>query len=277
MRLYLTTIIFLASSFALAKDVGLGTVRKNNHGVELLNSEKYYKAEGKIIEGLEKDPFNPVLHFNLGMAFLKSAEYEKAIKEFVRAEKLAKEEDRTVNFLAAYNVATITWTDDVAKALKYYQKALDLNLEGKSTDLFDFSSRESARGGLAQSPPGKMSPKQKAMHKKILDFYIGHLMTLNLNQLIKNNMEILMNKGGGGGKSGQQQQQKKEDEGDGDQDRDRPMQNRRDNHPQPYKGKELTEQDVKKILEELKQQEEKIRAKNHDKGGAPEGNFEKDW
>lgn len=46
--------------------------------------------------------------------------------------------------------------------------------------------------------------------------------------------------------------------------------------PRPFKGDELSEGDVKKILGELRNQEQKIRA-NFDKRERKENRNEKDW
>jgi len=48
------------------------------------------------------------------------------------------------------------------------------------------------------------------------------------------------------------------------------------NQPQPYKGKEISKENVDKILEELKQQEQNVRAKfeNHNVHSSKN---EKDW
>ncbi len=101
----------------------------------------------------------------------------------------------------------------------------------------------------------------------------------------KTNIELLMANSGGGGE-GENKEQKKDDQG---QDKDKqkqpqepkPDQDKKDEpkskpKPQPFQSKELNQQDVKKILDELKRQEEGVRAKFNDKR-RQESPVEKDW
>lgn len=95
----------------------------------------------------------------------------------------------------------------------------------------------------------------------------------------KTNMELLTQSGGSGGKGDKDSKDKKDDGegGDDQKNQDKQFSNKpRENQPQPYKGKDLSKQDVDRILDELKQQEEAIRAKDQREGGkdAPP---DKDW
>jgi tetratricopeptide (TPR) repeat protein len=96
----------------------------------------------------------------------------------------------------------------------------------------------------------------------------------------KANIELLLKKEQGGGKSqqeknengkGKSESQEKENEG---KERRKELQ---PNKPQKYKGKNISAKDVKKILEELKRQEEKIRGKVLNKDSQEEESVEKDW
>jgi tetratricopeptide (TPR) repeat protein len=91
---------------------------------------------------------------------------------------------------------------------------------------------------------------------------------------VKTNMELLTQQGGQGGKGDKEQKDKKD--GDGGDSKEPPKMGNKQQDPQPYKGKDLSKQDVDRILEELKQQEESIRAKDQHEGGkdAPP---DKDW
>jgi Ca-activated chloride channel family protein len=98
----------------------------------------------------------------------------------------------------------------------------------------------------------------------------------------KHNIELLTQGGGRGGegesddknqdkdgKEGQQKDQKQKDQGEDQKDK-------KQKKPKPFESQELTPQDVKKILDEIKNQEQAIRAQEYDKGAkeAPKG---KDW
>jgi hypothetical protein len=95
----------------------------------------------------------------------------------------------------------------------------------------------------------------------------------------KTNMELLTQGASGGGK-GDKDSKNKKDQGDGggqgQQNQPKEFSNKPKNEPQPFKGKDLSRQDVDRILDELKQQEEAIRAKDQREGGkdAPP---DKDW
>jgi Ca-activated chloride channel family protein len=103
---------------------------------------------------------------------------------------------------------------------------------------------------------------------------------------VKTNIELLMQQNQGGGDSDQENQS--EDKKDGDKDGDKPKDKdqrkpesgkKPDQRQQPrkFKSEEMTEQDVRRILDELKRQEEKIRAKEYNKNPQKERSNEKDW
>jgi len=98
---------------------------------------------------------------------------------------------------------------------------------------------------------------------------------------VKTNIELLMKQGQGGGK-GKQQQNKKNKQGKNknDQDQKNNPQNqqpqKQKKKPKPFKSKELTKDDVRKILEEIKNQEQKIREKEYGQKRKERPN-DKDW
>jgi tetratricopeptide (TPR) repeat protein len=96
--------------------------------------------------------------------------------------------------------------------------------------------------------------------------------------VIKENIEILMQEKSGGGKGSSENQDENQDKGDkGEQDRNDPNRKYEQNKKQEFKSKELSERDVKKIFEELLQQENKIRREfEKDKRGKGVDR-EKDW
>ncbi len=90
------------------------------------------------------------------------------------------------------------------------------------------------------------------------------------------NMELLTQQGGQGGKGDKEQKDPKDGEGEGK--KDQPKFSNKPSKPQaqPFKGKDLSKQDVDRILDELKQQEEQIRAKDQ-KDGGKDAPPDKDW
>ena len=103
---------------------------------------------------------------------------------------------------------------------------------------------------------------------------------------VKTNIELLIKKqqqqGGGGSKNdkkdkkdNKKDQKKKDDEKNKD-DPNRKVVNRREKQPKPFKSKELSKKDVDQILQELKNQEQKIR-KEQNKKSSKEKPRDKDW
>lgn len=102
---------------------------------------------------------------------------------------------------------------------------------------------------------------------------------------VKTNIELLVQSGGGGGGEGQNNQQqdqqgdqKDQKQGDGKEQQQQPPQSgqqQKQSAPQ-FKSQELTEQDVRRILEELKRQEDQIRKKLNEQK-TQESPIGKDW
>ena len=92
---------------------------------------------------------------------------------------------------------------------------------------------------------------------------------------IKTNIELLFKgEGGGKGKGDKKDQKKKGD--DEEQKEPQEFTNKPQKQPEQFDGKEMSKSDVKKILEELKKQEQRIRAKHQRKGGK-EADRDKNW
>ncbi|MCM2281497.1 MAG: tetratricopeptide repeat protein [Bdellovibrionaceae bacterium] len=97
----------------------------------------------------------------------------------------------------------------------------------------------------------------------------------------KTNIELLISQGGnGGGDDSQEQQQGDQDQqkqGQGDQEQQQPQKvENPKGTPKPFQSKELSKKDVENILDELRAQEENIRAK-FQREGAKDAPKDKDW
>jgi tetratricopeptide (TPR) repeat protein len=104
---------------------------------------------------------------------------------------------------------------------------------------------------------------------------------------VKTNIELLIQNGGGGGggennqQQNQNQDQNENKEGDGKQNQQQPpppqgKPEQKKQQPQKFKSQELSEQDVRRILEELKRQEDQIRKKMNEQK-TQESPIGKDW
>lgn len=224
----------------LAHAVSPETVRRNNEGVELFKTEQYHEAYKKFTEGMAIEPFDPYLQSNLGHSFLNNEEKEKAFKSFKAAQELAKQSgDPGAIFATTLNLATMKATNgDVAGALKDFQYCLDMNPPEEQLKLV----RENIEK-MWQAQQGQGQGGQDDQQKKNQDQQDG--------------------------KGQQDQQQKEPDQGDKSEDQKKKK-------PKPFDSKELTKDDVRKILEELENQEQKIRAEVYE-GQGKERPRDKDW
>jgi len=123
----------------------------------------------------------------------------------------------------------------------------------------------------------------QAKQKKIPDALDSYQAALEMDPdsvEVKTNIELLWQQGEGEGEGGEGEDQKesKDNKGQGQQDKEDQKQPAQKPKPQPkpFSSKELTPQDVKKILDEIKNQEQSIRANETDKG-AKEAPRDKDW
>jgi Ca-activated chloride channel homolog len=96
---------------------------------------------------------------------------------------------------------------------------------------------------------------------------------------VKTNIELLFKGGKGGGKGDKQDKEQKEkgDKEDEQQKEPQEFSNKNQNQqPDQFNGKDMSKNDVNKILDELKKQEQKIRAQ-HERKGNKEADHEKAW
>lgn len=222
----------------------LKTLQLNREGNKQLTAQTYPGAMDKYIEALRYDPFVGQLHLNLGLSLEGQQQAEKALQSYKEAESLAeKEKNFPLLFMARFNQAQLLGkAKKVDEALALYQKALEIIPSSKE---------------------------------------------------VKTNIELLTQQQSGGGEGDNKQdqkdqqgkdqkdQQQKDQKGDNkdekkDQPKEGPKQQSPKYKPRPYQGKELSEGDVKKILGELKQQEEKIRAE-YNRKEVKEQPRDKDW
>lgn len=170
-----------------------------------------------------------------------------------------------------FNIATsfMALKDD-DKALKEFDVALRMNPSPELAFKIYFNRAQIL--ATKKNTPGALDSYQRALE-----------IQPNSNE-VKTNIELLMAAGEGGGdgdeKSDKKDPNKQDPKGDGQnqkQDQQQPQQGPTPKPtPRPFKSEQLSNQDVNRILEELKRQEDQIREKMQREGGkdAPR---EKDW
>lgn len=236
------------------------------------------KVKGKSFEEalsiyakmLEADPERPEIHSNIGNLFLLNKKDEEGLKSLTEALRLADlHHDAKNQFLVHYNLGVYFGAQKkIPEALQHYQAALDLlptskevktNIElliqsssskdkSKNDDKKDQKQGDGNSQDKKDGQEGKDKDKEKEKEKE------------------KNK--------DGKDKSDPKDGENKDDEKNPNSPKD--VQQNAKYKPRPYQGDQLSEGDVKKILGELKNQEQKIRA-NFDKKERKESKNEKDW
>lgn len=241
----------------------LETLDANRQGSKLLQGQNAQGALDQYLKGLRFNPFQPELHLNLGLSFEVLQQNEKAMSSYKEAERLALEsKNYQVLFMALFNQAQLLAKDKkVDEAIATYQKALELipsSKEVKTNIELLTQQQQGQGGGDGDNKDQKDQEQNKDQQNKDGD-----------------------SKDQKDPKDGDQQKEDKDKDGKDKEDKNKPekpkqMQGSPKYKPRPFEGKELSEGDVKKILGELKQQEEKIRAEFNRKE-VKEQPRDKDW
>lgn len=256
-----TFLLVMGLSTLTACDAGylpnIKTLWLNRQGAQSLTKpETQSQAYLKFVEALQYDPFLASLHLNLGFSLELMEQADKALKSYREAEKLAlAEKNLPLLFVSRFNQAQLLGkAKQIDEALVKYQQALEVapsSKEVKTNIELLIQSQQGGGQGQGENQDSKGDQDQK-------------------------------NQGQGQG------DQKKQDPSEGDKkdEQDKKDQKEKDPNqgpqksekykPRPFKGEELSEGDVKKILGELKQQEERIRAE-YNKKETKEQPRDKDW
>lgn len=237
MKLFLFLILFSFSASAQSPS----SVFSNRKGIAELKKSKPLEAQQSFLEALSNNPFQAELHLNLGLSFEALGQLEKAQASYETALKLAQTDE--TRFAANFNLGALAQkSKKVEEALKFYQEALKYNpqsVETKTNIELLIQEQENKKN----KEDGKQQDQPKDQQGK----------------------------GQGSDDQKEQGDQKKEGE------QDKPKEYKQ-NKPQPrkFKSEELSQGDVNKILGEIKQQEQKIRAEFNKKEGKDKPR-EKDW
>lgn len=227
----------------------------NRQANQQLKAQNYGVAFDNYIKTLEFDPFSAETHLDLGLTYEGQQQMDKAMPSYLNAEKYAKNDE--VKFMAYFNQAQLLGKEKkVDEALALYQKALGIDPTSKETkhniELL-IQMQQDQKGGGENNQDQKDKDKQDQQDK----------------QDQKDNKD----------KKDKDQKDQQQDPKDGkDKKKEQPKEYKQNGKPQPrpFKGKELSEGDVKKILGEIKQQEQKIRSE-YNRKEVKEQPRDKDW
>lgn len=254
--------VFSWSSFPHLQSLYLN--RKAN---QFFRTENYLAAFDTNVKALEFDPFAAEVHLNLGLFYESQKQSEKALPSYQNALKYSKTDE--MRFISLFNEAQMLGKDKkVDEALALYEKALEIepsskevktNIElliqqqqqqqqgqdGENKEEKDPKENKDSKGGKGQDQKDKKDDKKDQKGNESKDQK---------------------------DKEGQDQEK---DQKDKDKDNKKYGQNPKP-QPKPFKAEDLSEGDVKKILGEIKQQEQKIRSE-YNRKEVKEQPRDKDW
>lgn len=208
---------------------------------QLLKAEKYEEALSLYLKILVNLPLEPKVHSNVGVLLDHLQKNDEGLKSLLLALQLAEEnKDLTTAFAVRFNLGVhYGLQKKIPEALEQYQAALEINPASKEVK----TNIELLIQNQKQDGQGDSDQKKKDGENKE-----------NKDQKDGNNND---------------------DKKDGD-DKKEPPKSSPKYKPRPFKGDQLSEGDAKKILGELRNQEQKIRA-NFDKKESKESKNGKDW
>jgi tetratricopeptide (TPR) repeat protein len=173
-------------------------------------------------------------------------------------------QDKESEPVARLNLAlTFEALKEPEKAIKEYERVIGSELSDDEIRFYAFYNA------------GRIKQEQKKQ-EEALKFYQGALKLNPDSYEVKHNIELLLTQGKGesgesGGKEGAEPSDNNKGQGgQGDKENEKKK-------PSGLKPKELSEKDVQKILDELKNQEIQIRAKEFSEKPAKQVPNEKDW
>ena len=242
----LLLIVLFSSIGVQAAEPTPSIVYENQQGISDLKAGNPGAAQEKFLSGLSNAPMEARLHYNLGLSFEVLQQMDKAQASYQTALKFAQ--DDATKFSANFNLGEIAQkAKKTDEALAYYQEALKYNPDSKETKI-NIELLTQDQQGQGQGEDQK-DPKQDDKDGK----------------------------GKGDQQKESQDDQKDKKDQNEKQKEDQPKQYAK-NKPQPrkFKSEELTQGDVNKILGEIKQQEQKIRAEFNKKDVKDEPR-DKDW
>lgn len=233
----------------------LSTLYRDQLASDLIKKKKNEEAFNIYLKNLEDNSDAPSLYSNIGILLEESQKSEDALKSLLMAKKLADQQDDTrLQFAIHFNLGAYYGQKKKYKeALEAYQQALEVVPNSKEV-------KHNIELLIQQQQKDQKQDQNKDQKQ----------------DQNKDQNKDQKQQQGQSGEEKKDQQDNKDQKQDKDKDKDKQMQNSPKYKPRPFQGDQLSEGDVKKILGELRNQEQKIRA-NFDKKERKEKRNEKDW
>ncbi|MFP5520196.1 MAG: tetratricopeptide repeat protein, partial [Bdellovibrionia bacterium] len=209
------------SGQASAQWVPWESLQKNREAVKSFEAKDYKQGLNLSGQGLQEDAFRFEHHMNLALNLEALGEAEAALKAYENALQFAQTPEQ--KFQAHFNLGHIYGkAKKIPEAVAQYQAALDLNptsVEAKHNIELLTQMSQQGQGGQEQNQQQQQS--------------------------------------GGKGQDQQQEQKDQNEDKKDEKEKEEPQEYQQNQKykPRNFEGKELSEADVKQILNELKQQE----------------------
>lgn len=243
-----------------------------------LKAEKYEEALQLYYNLVEAEPNFAGTHSNIGVILNMIQRPEDALKSLEHSLQVAREtKDIKNEFAAQFNLGVYYGAlKKIDEAIVHYQEALEIvptSNEAK-TNIELLVQQQQQQSGQGNDSKENQQDQQNQNGQS------GQNSPENKDQ---KGDEKKDQKDQQGDKDKEQEEQNKDDQGKDQQDKEQESQGDKQREssakykPRPFQGEQLSEGDVKKILGELRNQEQKIRANFEKKEKGKPGKNEKDW
>lgn len=253
-------VCFVFSTNAWA-DFNFNAYLQNQKAIASLKKSDIALAQSQFLQALDASPFSASLHLNLGLTYQLLSQMDKAEASYKTALKFASND--LERFLAYFNLGFMSQkAQQVDQALSYYQLALQYNptsAEVKTNIELMLQDEQGKKDGKGDKSDNKDKDKDKNNNKDSKD---------NKDQDNKDKDDQ--------NKDDKDQNKDKDGKDQKDKEQEKKYDQPKKPQPKPFKSEKLDQGDVKKILGEIGQQEQKIRAEFNRKGGK-EKPRDKDW
>ena len=248
----------------------LDTVFNNNAAARSLIQKQTERAQPLLLKALKDSPFEAAIKYNMGLNFELRGEPDKALQEYLSAAKLLslrENPSKDLQFNIFFNTARLLGEEKrIPEALSSYQRALSLRPDSKEvkTNIEKLTQQSSPQASKDQDSDNENSQNQNSQGGQ------GSGDSSQQQENKKSNQEKKSNDKTREEKEREQKDRNSQKEQEGEKKEQKPSSGRE------FKSPRLSKDDVRKILEELKNQEQKIRAKEYEEG-RKERPYGKDW
>lgn len=235
-------------------------------------AQNFNAAFDEYVKALEYEPFAPEIHLDLGLTYEFQQLPEKAALSYQNAYLYSSNEG--LRFASLFNQAQLLGkAKKTDEALALYQQALDIDPTSKEVKTnIELLTQQQQGQGKDQDKDQKQDQKQDQKNQQN-----DQNKDQNKDQNQKNQQNQDQKKDQGQDQNKDQQKDQGQDKKDQPKDQqNKQYQQNQKYQPRPFKGEQLSEGDVKKILGEIKQQEQKIR-QDYNRKEVKEQPRDKDW